>query len=708
MYEDCRMDGFDYCVTRLPSLKDPTARQDILTLPEKIWRHSIVGELPDDDADDDDGKVPGLNDEEAQQNMKWQSALEWALHMAIPAVILPPLPAKASDADGIVAYARRVEWAASLCRSSGCKLWVPITPLNELTLQNWRLVMQVARYPGNVGMLVQLDNFTPVPSSSTTSGGSSSVSTSSSSSSAWLTRQLHLLHLAIGSGTISAIKFGAQQFLTNKKGYPTLSKTHQSLVIYLLCRVGRGIRVLMQGDTAHDRLPKLSTDARGVTNFLPYLQYLHHIRQRPSIRQALDTHVARMERDYLDGLQQPLQPLKDHLENSTYEVFERDPVKYYEYGRAIGMALQDRATHSNIVLMVVGAGRGPLVTAALKAYSQLPPNKRPPGFEVWAIEKNPSAARRLYTMSLYDPSWQHVNILQADLRNLSMEKIGGRPADIIVSELLGSLGCNELSPECLDGLWSTNAVHPGTVSIPTSYTSHVAPVASIKLWQQARAQSFYPNSVGTDVLGITKAMETPYVVRPHEASQMMKAQDCWEFTHPCPAVPPGSGVANFSSPDQHWNNRRAVLEFRPDPKIGIGQGCGYGPIDVEVNRSDGGSAASTSSFPWKMTGLLGTFTTLLYQRANSTENTPDDRVYLSTCPDQFSEGMFSWFPLYMPLEQPVSVPPDASVRVHLWRKVDPTNGVWYEWAVGIWHGKGQCLTMTPLHNPGGRSSKVSL
>ena len=42
---------------------------------------------------------------------------------------------------------------------------------------------------------------------------------------------------------------------------------------------------------------------------------------------------------------------------------------------------------------------------------------------------------------------EKVHLLFGDMRSLSVPE----PADIIVSELLGSFGDNELSPECLDG-----------------------------------------------------------------------------------------------------------------------------------------------------------------------------------------------------------------------------------------------------------------
>lgn len=47
-----------------------------------------------------------------------------------------------------------------------------------------------------------------------------------------------------------------------------------------------------------------------------------------------------------------------------------------------------------------------------------------------------------------DEEWHgRVTVVVGDMRHLKMEE----KADILVSELLGSFGDNELSPECLDG-----------------------------------------------------------------------------------------------------------------------------------------------------------------------------------------------------------------------------------------------------------------
>jgi hypothetical protein len=45
------------------------------------------------------------------------------------------------------------------------------------------------------------------------------------------------------------------------------------------------------------------------------------------------------------------------------------------------------------------------------------------------------------------PNPAQVTIVSADMRTW----VAPEPADILVSELLGSFGDNELSPECLDG-----------------------------------------------------------------------------------------------------------------------------------------------------------------------------------------------------------------------------------------------------------------
>lgn len=74
-------------------------------------------------------------------------------------------------------------------------------------------------------------------------------------------------------------------------------------------------------------------------------------------------------------------------------------------------------------------------------------------------------------------------------------------ADILVSELLGSFGDNELSPECLDG--AQRLLKADGISIPCSYTSFLAPVTTSKLYDAVKGYKDLEH------------YETPYVVKFH-------------------------------------------------------------------------------------------------------------------------------------------------------------------------------------------------
>jgi protein arginine N-methyltransferase 5 len=92
----------------------------------------------------------------------------------------------------------------------------------------------------------------------------------------------------------------------------------------------------------------------------------------------------------------------DNLESQVYEIFEKDPIKYQQYQRAIAQALVDRVIDSEVntketVIMVVGAGRGPLVKAALQASYDTQRKVK-----LYAVEKNPNAVNTLEYFFFYD------------------------------------------------------------------------------------------------------------------------------------------------------------------------------------------------------------------------------------------------------------------------------------------------------------------
>ncbi|KAK3710895.1 hypothetical protein QZH41_005146 [Actinostola sp. cb2023] len=74
----------------------------------------------------------------------------------------------------------------------------------------------------------------------------------------------------------------------------------------------------------------------------PARKSMNRATPRPILSQPALDNVSQFAKGYEDYLQCPLQPLSDNLESQTYEIFERDPIKYTEYQKAVYEALMDR------------------------------------------------------------------------------------------------------------------------------------------------------------------------------------------------------------------------------------------------------------------------------------------------------------------------------------------------------------------------------
>ena len=87
-------------------------------------------------------------------------------------------------------------------------------------------------------------------------------------------------------------------------------------------------------------------------------------------------------------------------------------------------------------------------------------------------------------LNLKNDEWgDNVEIISSDMRNWKAPE----KADILVSELLGSVGDNELSPECLDGAQSF--LKEDGISIPYRYRSFIGKIFNLKQILQS-LQSF--------------------------------------------------------------------------------------------------------------------------------------------------------------------------------------------------------------------------
>lgn len=134
---------------------------------------------------------------------------------------------------------------------------------------------------------------------------------------------------------------------------------------------------------------------------------------------------------YCQYVIKPLDPLNDDLSLQVYQLFRKDKFKYQQYEAAIQLAIEDLSQkYSLFKVLVIGAGMGNLAESVTKYHADLT-----------VIEKNKtveSLLRQLQQRHGFD-------LVIDDVRNIDIKHY-----KMIVSEMIGSFGCNEQFPEVLD------------------------------------------------------------------------------------------------------------------------------------------------------------------------------------------------------------------------------------------------------------------
>jgi protein arginine N-methyltransferase 5 len=274
------------------------------------------------------------------------------------------------------------------------------------------------------------------------------------------------------------------------------------------------------------------------------------------------------------------------------------------------MSKQPEETKEKLVVMILGAGRGPIVKAAMHASKK---TNRP--INLYAVEKNRNAVNTL--LHLQRSSWKEmgfdVTVVHSDMRKFNPPVKG----DIIVSELLGSFGDNELSPECLDG--AQRYLQNDGIMIPQNYTSFVHPIMSAKLHTEVR--SLPEKNSKTDAAHY----QTPYVVHMKNKYDIAPPQKLFEYHHPN-RIP------------HDTNDRCQQLDFEAKADC-------------------------------VLSGFAGYFESELF-----------GGVMMSILPATYTEGMLSWFPIYFPIKNPVQIKEGDKISVRF-RRCSTERSVWYEWNV---------------------------
>ncbi|XP_027189500.1 protein arginine N-methyltransferase 1.5-like isoform X12 [Cicer arietinum] len=381
----------------------------------------------------------------------------------------------------------------------------------------------------------------------------------------------------------------------------------------------------------------------------PYLDQVSNVYKQ---RNPLSERECR-ELDIRDFLQLPLRPFRNFSSALSYEGQATDSLKYTEYERAICKALLDRVPNEKAsfivtVLVVVGAGRGSLVFASLKA-AEITGRK----LKVYAVEKNPQTVIALDEVIKANNWVDIVFIVTSDVRYWNAPE----RADILVSDLLGSFGDNELSPESLDG--AQRFLEKDGISIPSSYTSFLQPLTASKSYQIAKARKYILHS------------ESACVVKLYNVARLAPSQQVFTFTHP-------------KWFDKESNERYKKLQFEIPKDTGSAMVHGFAgyfnmTLYKDVCLATEPSTKKPDLFSW-FPMFFPLRMPIRVDRGSILE------VHFWRCVDSRKVGFLFLFLHFMLL---------------IWIALCNLKQVWYEWCV-------TSPSSSPIHNCNGRSCWMDL
>nr|CCC93291.1 putative methyltransferase [Trypanosoma congolense IL3000] len=443
-----------------------------------------------------------------------------------------------------------------------------------------------------------------------------------------------------------------------------------------------------------------------------------------------EVHVMDQRRDYFreqeDVLRLPLQPLGHMLPSGVYEVFEEDRTKYQQYHAAMNnyfsewLGCYDSRSHEKLCaqssspvvgttgvgsgvttayVVILGAGRGPLITECLCAATGA-------GVRVhlFVVEKNPEALEFVKLRVSADPQWREwvnysghvIETIHADGRavwsgrddelNAELPPFWGL-CDLVVSELLGSFGDNELCPECLDGFHENLLSYqrstgipenPYLTSIPQEYTTWVAPLHSAKTEESVTFAA--ASGLTTPQPGChdrhAALYHSMFVTNVCRGVSLCPPQPCWTFRH-------------FTEAGEE-KERDVVLKF-PLPGGGRCSGfiCFFSAVLYSSSFNNG--AGDAMALPRASVGLLST---VQYGR---------------------TIALFSWFPAFLAMEPRdiMEVRNGDELHLHLRRCVNLKLGrVWYSYDVSLFReeqsGEKALRYSTKIINENGWADSVSM
>ncbi|XP_061347751.1 protein arginine N-methyltransferase 1.5-like [Gastrolobium bilobum] len=348
---------------RHPELKDHPGYNSVRTMrfagcdstvDPTVWKNDVVGKISSWIDLDSENETLRMDSETALKH-----EIEWASYLSLQACVLPP-----PKGTSWINYARCVHQILQGLKNMQLWLRIPFGKPDDAPSASSRTLNDSWKIWNSFRLLcehhsqlsVALDNFKILPSENS-------------------------LKRWYGEPVVAAI-LDTDTFINKNRGNGKyLSKRHQKLITDFF---DHSIQIIISGKHVEDPFGTHSVAESKAHPLQPYLDYVSFLYKR------------------MDPLseEERLQPLKNYSEAQSFENFELDEAKYNQYRKAICEALLDRvpneeASMITTVLVVVGAGRGPLVRASLKAAEETGRKLR-----VFAVEKNPNTAIGLNLIKL--------------------------------------------------------------------------------------------------------------------------------------------------------------------------------------------------------------------------------------------------------------------------------------------------------------------
>ncbi|ODV88708.1 hypothetical protein CANCADRAFT_45207 [Tortispora caseinolytica NRRL Y-17796] len=454
-------------------------------------------------------------------------------------------------------------------------------------------------------------------------------------------------------------------FLPGQRNLPALQPVYESLLAaFAVSSFPPVIAMRVHSDALPNKSNYLSAQSDKNIIVLGFPSYY---------KRVLERQFPKQKQTHLDVLQTPMQPHKQLLTSTMYKTMETDQKKYNMYRAAIASALKtitDRDPEiSCISILLIGAGYGHIIDEIMRCRSEVDDDIE---FQVVAIERNPVPAAAV--KEGYEADYSCLKVLNLDTLKASVRLAELGAFDIIVSELIGSFGDNELCPECLSLPQLCSMKSPDTIMIPSNITTFVEPIYSPLLHSEWTAATRSRDEFKRLPLIVNPDKVRYFSANPEHAQEGTKS-----------VYFPWKGI----KPRELWSFGFPQGMFK-DPEMPMDLISSTTTMNQRFAEVQWGNESSES----KINGFMGYFEAVLYGDIVINNLTGSENC------------LSSWFPAFFPLGQALTLPENGTLHATFSRNTDSTS-VWYDFSAITRDESGSALSERVTYNVDG-SHKIYL